>query len=91
MWDLTKVYEAIDESTVDKKVQIVYGKKVGFRSLVCPKCGGEVEHDGMTNLKYDPNEHYTVAQATGHCITCGAKYKWEECFEFIGITELEEA
>ena len=55
----------------------------------CPKCDGPIFEDDV----YD-TEHfldYISEFYCGHCIKCGANYKWESHYKWVIDTEPEEA
>lgn len=56
----------------------------------CPKCGGEIKLDGVTDKSENLNEFYK--DCVGHCLICGTDYQWFDVydFKFKEIRQLEE-
>lgn len=61
-----------------------------YYTLICPKCGGEIEFDDT----YDSTqtEDSIVNYLAGHCSKCQTLFQWEEEYtvRFDGVTNLEE-
>ena len=62
---------------------------IRIKDLICPKCGCEVEEDDVLDIDHEGAS--IICFVVGHCTNCNTNYQWNEHYETIGTTALEES